>query len=290
MKKIAFLGCENGHVNTFLNFIKNDPQYSDIEVLGVYSNEKEQPINYNKKYGCPIMNNYDDLVGQVDGIVVTARDGANHLKYAKPYLESGIPMFIDKPITVSEEDALELIKLAKQYGVQLTGGSSGRFDDFVLSLKKAHQENEFGKTLSGYVRCPIVMNSPYGGFYFYAQHLTEIVCEIFSRYPTSVFAKQKEKTVTVLFNFLDFTITGVFVDESFEVYYALRMTDKNIQSSNFKLDGSNPCFKREFQEFVDLLNGEKQVKSYEDFIAPVFVMNAIDRSLKSGKEELVHKF
>ena len=92
------------------------------------------------------------------------------------------------------------------------------------------------------------------------------------------------------FNFLDFTITGVFVDESFEVYYALRMTDKNIQSSNFKLDGSNPCFKREFQEFVDLLNGEKQVKSYEDFIAPVFVMNAIDRSLKSGKEELVHKF
>ena len=29
---------------------------------------------------------------------------------------------------------------------------------------------------------------------------------------------------------------------------------------------------------------------YEDFIAPVFIMNAIDRSLKSGKEEKINEF
>ena len=30
--------------------------------------------------------------------------------------------------------------------------------------------------------------------------------------------------------------------------------------------------------------------SYEDFIAPVFVLNAIQRSLESGNEEKINKF
>ena len=43
-------------------------------------------------------------------------------------------------------------------------------------------------------------------------------------------------------------------------------------------------------DFYKLLCGEAQTKSYEDFIKPVFVMNAINRSFKSGKEEKVGSF
>ena len=32
MKKVVLLGCENSHVNTFLNFIK-EGGYDDIEIL-----------------------------------------------------------------------------------------------------------------------------------------------------------------------------------------------------------------------------------------------------------------
>ena len=49
-------------------------------------------------------------------------------------------------------------------------------------------------------------------------------------------------------------------------------------------------FRAEFDEFYDLLNGGEQKKSYSDFIAPVFVMNAVKRSLGGGKEEKVNKF
>lgn len=31
-------------------------------------------------------------------------------------------------------------------------------------------------------------------------------------------------------------------------------------------------------------------KNYDDFVAPVFILNAIDRSLKSLKEETVNRF
>jgi hypothetical protein len=52
----------------------------------------------------------------------------------------------------------------------------------------------------------------------------------------------------------------------------------------------NDCFVREFDEFCELLAGGEQKISYKDFIAPVFVLTAIDRSLASGKEEAVNTY
>ena len=51
------------------------------------------------------------------------------------------------------------------------------------------------------------------------------------------------------------------------------------------INGRSPCFKIEFDEFYSLLSGGEQKMSYDDFIAPVFVMNAVYRSIASGKEE-----
>jgi hypothetical protein len=48
------------------------------------------------------------------------------------------------------------------------------------------------------------------------------------------------------------------------------------------------CFVREFDEFCELLRGGKQKHSYDDFISPVALLCAIDRSLASGREEPVH--
>ena len=41
MYKIAILGCENSHANSFLDFIIKDKLYTDIEVVGVYSDDIE---------------------------------------------------------------------------------------------------------------------------------------------------------------------------------------------------------------------------------------------------------
>ena len=40
-------------------------------------------------------------------------------------------------------------------------------------------------------------------------------------------------------------------------------------------------------EFYGILSGEPQTVTYEEFISPVFIMNAIQRSLVSGQEEAV---
>ena len=102
-KKIVILGCENSHANAFLGFIRDKEEFSDVEVIGVYSHEREAAEKLNEQFGVPVLSSYEEAVGKVDGVIVTARHGDNHYKYAKPYIESGIPMFVDKPITFDED-------------------------------------------------------------------------------------------------------------------------------------------------------------------------------------------
>ena len=41
MKKVVILGCENSHADDFLRIINENKEFSEIEVVGVYSKEEE---------------------------------------------------------------------------------------------------------------------------------------------------------------------------------------------------------------------------------------------------------
>lgn len=289
MKKIAILGCENSHADAFLDFIYHTESYRDVEVVGVYSNEPEAAKKLNEKYGVKILKNYTDAKGNVDGIVITARHGALHYEYAKPYIESGIPMFIDKPVTISESEAVEFMQTLKSHGVRVSGGSSLKHDVGVKLLKLDRECNTDGKTTGGFVKAPINMVNAYGGFYFYAPHLVEVVSEIFGRYPISVLAKVNDDEIEVKFNYGNYTVDSLFIEQKYE-YYACRYAEGTVKGFTLESTKENNWFRSEFDEFYGILNGAPSPVSYEDFISSVFVMNAIERSINSGKEEKVNGF
>ena len=289
MKKIAILGCENSHAATFLDFIYNTDKYKDVEVVGVYSNEPDTAKALNEKFGVKVLENYTDAVGQIDGLVITARHGDLHYEYAKPYLDSGIPMFIDKPLTIKESDAIEFMNELKSRGTRVCGGSSLKHDIGVKTLKSERENLVDGETLSGFVRAPLNVDNIYGGFYFYAPHLVEVVSEIFGRYPVSVLAERKGKVTNIKFNYDNYTANGVFVDDNY-VYYACRLADKSVKGMNLESTTEHNWFESEFAEFYAILGGAESPVSYEDLFSSVYVMNAIDRSLTSGKEEKITYF
>jgi len=286
MKKIVILGCENTHANSFLEFITKEEKYKDVQVLGVYSDDEAAAQKLHDTYGVPVMSAYDEAVGQVDGVIITARHGDNHYKYAKPYLPSGVPMFIDKPITVSESDALALAKALKEYNVPFTGGSSCRFDKTVLNLKEEMKNEVGGKTVGGFVKAPISMNNAYGGFFFYSQHLAEIVMEIFGRYPKSVKTYEKDGKYTVVFRYDEYDVTGLYVEDSY-CYFASRVAME--QTSGAALEMGMDIFRAEFDVFYSLLCGGKEEMDLKAFVAPVYVLNAIKRSMDTGEETLVEQ-
>ena len=288
MKKIAILGCENSHAASFLNTIKAHEEFSDVEVIGVYSDEVDAAEKLRDKYGVCVLDNYTDALGKIDGLVITARNGDNHLKYARPYLDSGIPMYIDKPITNSEEEALELVRELEARKIRYTGGSCLRHDKLVQEIRDDRLSELDGKTLSGTVRAPLDSNSPYGGFCFYAPHLIETVMVAFGKDIKSVCAFRNGIKTTVIFRYDDYDVTGLFVENNY-VYHITRHAEKSVRAEKISAGPGNDWIYAEFKDYYDILCGKKSDVSPEDFVRPVFVMNAIMRAIESGKEESVNE-
>lgn len=286
MFKVAILGCENSHANSFLDAVINRKLVDDIEFVGVYSYDEEAAQKLHDKFGVYVAKSFDEFVGQVDGIMITARHGDNHYKYAKPYIESGIPMFIDKPITCTEEDAKAFVEELKANKVRVCGGSMCVYAEHVQKLKNAVAKQEYGKTLGGYLRAPINMENPYGGFFFYTQHLAQVAMEIFGNYPKAVHAVQNGDVCNCLLRYEEYDVNLSYTEGNY-MYYAGISCEKAFTGAAYELDG---CSDKEVLEFHELLHGKEQPQSYEDFFAPVYVLNALNRALASGCEEAVHKY
>lgn len=285
MYKIAILGCENSHANEFLKYIIEDKAYTDIEVVGVYSDDIEAANKLNARFGVKVAESYDEFAGNADGIVITARNGANHYKYAKPYMKYGIPMFIDKPITNTEEDAIALKKDLMEYNVRVSGGSVLKYPQLIQDLKKVVREETYGEVYGGFLRAPVNMENDYGNFYFYSQHLVQMMVEIFGYFPNYVQAFRNGKVITCVVRYEKYDVTLTYVDK-ITTYFAGVNTLQKASIDKFSFNG---CFKQEFASFYNILTGGAQEETYDEFMAPVFILNAIERSLNSGQLEIIRR-
>jgi hypothetical protein len=87
------------------------------------------------KWGVRFVNQIADMCGSVDGLLLESVDGRTHLTQMKEVMKCGKPVFIDKPLSSSLEDAREIARLAAVAHVPWFSASSLRFSE-ITSLKK----------------------------------------------------------------------------------------------------------------------------------------------------------
>ena len=283
--KIAILGVENSHADAFGKLVKEDPKYKDIEIVGIYSEDEEATKRIiDAGYATYAAKSPDEFVGKVDGVVVTARHGNNHHKYAMPYVKAGIPCFIDKPFCADLDLAKELAAEAEKNNVLLCGGSCLKFIDELKPLARIAKNK---KVVSGHICCPVNMDNPYGGFWFYTQHLIEMLITIYGRNVKSVLAycpDEKKNRVTVIFNFGDFDVCG-FYTSAFRYSAGLRTDDNQIYDTF--CDDVAYTYVNEFDEFVEMVNSGVMHNTYDELVYPVKILDAINRSYKEHKEIVI---
>lgn len=87
------------------------------------------------------------MVDKVDGIMIDDFNAVayNH-KLARPYLEAGIPAFINRPFTDSIKKAKEMIDLAKKYNAPIMTGSSYEHIQEMYTIRAKVKRDE----ISGY--------------------------------------------------------------------------------------------------------------------------------------------
>ena len=68
----------------------------------------------------------EEMLGQIDAIICATDIGAEHVERIRPFVEAGLPIFIDKPLTDNEEDLRTIVKWYKE-GAHFMSSSSMRY-------------------------------------------------------------------------------------------------------------------------------------------------------------------
>lgn len=291
MFHVGILGTENSHAMAFAEILNGlNPSFAgkfdDFRVVAVGGIDPEASKAVADRCGVEnIVVKPEDMLGMVDAVMVTARDGKYHAPYTRPFIEAGIPAFVDKPFTSNPQEALMLIRLAKEKGVKLVGGSSVKLTDAVLSLK-ALAEEQGDKVVGGDVTAPVSLVNDYGNFWFYASHLVECCLAIFGLHPEWVWANRTCKGVTVVVHYAGFDVTNHFID-GVHHYTGTVITPAGIAHEVISLDD---IYARECACFANMVRNGVMSHSYEALIAPVFVMAAIEKSFETGKKVTIGDF
>lgn len=111
----------------------------------------------------------EELVDKVDIGFIQSCNWEKHLTQAMPFIEKGKPVFIDKPIVGSVEDARKLKTLVKN-GAKILGSSSARHAEEIQKFM-AIPEEERGKIVSIYGTCGV-------DEFNYSVHIAEIFSEL----------------------------------------------------------------------------------------------------------------
>jgi len=222
----------------------------------------------------------EELLDQVDAAMVVFRHGDLHLPYALPFIEAGIPVWLDKPFTITNQDVQKLKSAAIAHGALITGGSTCKYTPDVLNLRSVvTQENRIGSLRAAAVNFPATLTNEYGGIYFYGAHLVEMALAIFGYQPRSVTANENNGGVVALVNYDQFQVALNFLPDT-TPYEAILYGQKGTMNKEIDISG---CYRYGFAQFAEMLHTGKSPTSFEQIETPVKLLNAIKDSYETKR-------
>lgn len=125
-----------------------------------------------KKLGVPLVDKPADMIGKCDVMMIEAVDGSVHYERARPFLEAGVPCFVDKPFTCSVADARKLVELAAKKKLPLFSSSSLRFAPDLVAYTN---DPKHGKVLGAVAWGPASLHERNPGLFHYGIHAVEVL-------------------------------------------------------------------------------------------------------------------
>lgn len=105
--------------------------------------EREAAEHIAKASNIPeVLDRPEDMIGKVDAVIVATDVGDEHVERCRPFVEAGIPMFIDKPLVNKEEDLRTFVEWRKNGARFLTSSSMRYCKEFEIYYKNHYELGE----------------------------------------------------------------------------------------------------------------------------------------------------
>jgi len=148
--RVGLIGTDTSHATAFTRIL-NDPaapgHVSGAQVVVAYkggSPDLADSANRVEKFAeelrvkwkVEFVSEIRDMCGKVDALLLESVDGRKHLPQAREAFRCGKPVFIDKPLASTLEDARAIARLTREAGVPWFSTSSLRYASFLSQVKR----------------------------------------------------------------------------------------------------------------------------------------------------------
>lgn len=147
--RLGIIGTDTSHATAFTRAFNGPPGPDHVEgarvvaafkggspdVVSSYTRVEKFAAELREKWGVEFVDDIPSLCARVDGVLLESVDGRPHLAQARQVIAAGKPLFIDKPLAATLEDAREIARLAKAAGVPWFSTSSLRYSRMVTALR-----------------------------------------------------------------------------------------------------------------------------------------------------------
>jgi predicted dehydrogenase len=286
--RIGILGLDTSHSVAFARILNNPDQPEDAAAPGgrithawadrakgdMAATVEERREELTSKWGVAMVRRPTEMVGKVDAVMVLAVNGADHARLARPFLDEGMPIFVDKPFTNSVSQARSLIKAAQSSRSAMMSCSALRYADEVVSVieEGPHIGIPFGGCLCGPGAHREGMPRPF----FYGIHTAEMLQALFGTGIESVRCEHSDREDVATVYYKDGRTPVLrFVrgcDESF--WFSVSATGGARLA---KIEGSS-FYARMLRRVLAMFQTKRPPVSLAETFEIIALLEAIDRS------------
>jgi predicted dehydrogenase len=133
------------------------------------------------------VDDYRELLGKVDAIIIARDDHETHSQMSRPFLEAGLPVFVDKPLSLDVSELRDFRPYLEN--AQLMSCSGMRY---------ARELDEPRADLAGYGRLKLIRGAIVLSWEKYGVHLIEAALAITPAHPVSVYMIPAEHASAVI--------------------------------------------------------------------------------------------
>jgi hypothetical protein len=122
-----------------------------------------------KKFGVEVVGSLQELFKISDVILLETNDGRIHKQQAMEVIRAGKPMFIDKPIATSLQDAWEIFAASEKYKVPVFSSSALRYLKPIQDIKSG----TYGTVMGADTFSPALIEPTHPDLFWYGIHGVE---------------------------------------------------------------------------------------------------------------------
>jgi hypothetical protein len=281
--RIGVIGAENSHTVTYGQIFNRDRRFPGCEVVGVWGETPEFAKQASEKGQIPwIVKEPKEFMGKIDALIVDHRHAKYHLEAAWPFVEAGIPTFIDKPFCYRVTEGRKFLEMARAKKTPVTSFSTAARGPEIAELKNQIKALPKIRHIISAGHCDV--DSPYGGVFFYGVHQVERLMAVFDENVTRVRVSRKgeDASATLLFSSgLQSTMILTKGRPPFEISV---VTDQGVNKLTSKPDRDDLT---PYREVVELFREGKQARAHDSLLREIAILEALERSVGSDRWEEV---